>query len=117
MLKYTQSVISLLCLLLHQPSQENYKISLLGAVTEKLATLQTALENYVDISEKLHNILYMLWLTRWKKTTENHIPCLTECLLVLITLYKDGRHQESKNITDYLTKLQYCIHMTCLMEI
>lgn len=53
----------------------------------------------------------------WNRDSINRIPCPTERLLALITLNKDGGHQEPKEVTGYLAKFQYCIRLTCLREI
>ena len=52
-----------------------------------------------------------LWTQKWSKTEDNLIPCPTERTLALLTLDKNGGHQEPHNITGYIAKLEYCIQL------
>ena len=82
-----------------------------------ISNLHTALQNCFNVSQALHQLFCAIWLTKWNKTSGNPVPCPTERLLILITLNKDGGHQEPKDVTGYLAKFQFCIRLACLKEI
>ena len=115
--KYVAPVISLLCLVLRSGNQQHYKMPLPPHTQAAMQHLKTSLVSGDDVSAHVHEALTNLWIQKWSKTEDNPIPCPTERTLALLTLDKDGGHQEPHNVTGYIAKLEYCIRLTCLKEL
>ncbi|KAI5981269.1 hypothetical protein EDC04DRAFT_2617498 [Pisolithus marmoratus] len=117
MANYTPPVMALIWMLAWAANEGTYDLPLPDTLRAKVAALREALQHGGDTSDRIHDILTTVWLSKWTKTTNNPLPCPTECMLALFTLDKDGKHKEPIAVTHHLAKLEYCIHLVCLNKL
>ncbi|KAG1761224.1 hypothetical protein EDD22DRAFT_954205 [Suillus occidentalis] len=62
------------------PSKEgnNYKIPIPHQLMHALQNLEQALTEKESATDKIHNILTLVWMAKWVKEEDNTIPCPTE---------------------------------------
>ncbi|KAI6015970.1 hypothetical protein EDC04DRAFT_2608612 [Pisolithus marmoratus] len=117
MAKYTLPVLSLIWMLAWAENEDRYSLPLPDTLSAKITALRQALADGVDASDRIHEVLTALWMSKWVKTRNNLIPCPTERVLALLTLDRDGKHKEPVVVTGILAQLEYCVCLVCLKEL
>jgi hypothetical protein len=115
--EYIRPVVALLAMLMRMEENQGYFIPLSESLKEAINNLQMLLKDEEDTIESIHDILKAIWMVKWIKTQDNHIPCPTERLVALQTLEANGGHKEASYVTNPLAKLEYCIRLACLKEV
>jgi hypothetical protein len=115
--QYINPVICLLAMML-RPTVV-YDIPVPVDLEDALNNLRTAVptDDEDESLATLHETLVQLWMTKWKPTSDNPMPCPTIRALALLSLLPDGRHRDAKGTTGFFSKFERAIRLTCLWEI
>ncbi|KAI6041162.1 hypothetical protein EDC04DRAFT_2601906 [Pisolithus marmoratus] len=68
MAKYTPPVLSLIWMLAQAENEDRYSLPLPDTLSAKITALREALADGVDTSDRIHEVLTALWMSKWVKT-------------------------------------------------
>lgn len=98
--------------------KNEYQVPLVQSISEALETLVDLLEDDPDdlVISAIHDLLYAAWATVWTPNETNHIPCITQRCLALLSIHQDGSLAHPKHVTPDMSRFEHMMRLTFLYQ-